>query len=293
MHVRVVPAALLATFGCLVTACSSGSAAKTTTTGSLAKVVPASAGLIAGTPPTSDDRAWSLAGTPTVKTLTQLDLRTGKQLGIVPVSASATSVALSVSGVIGLGLGTNRSGAIEFHNGTTGAPLSSTPLAEPVIDVAAGADGTTFYALYAKGRVNTVAVINQESGLVEATLPVLTNAVAIVPTPDQQAVYVLSGSGIVDEVSASDGHRLAEISLPTAGVDLALAPSGKTLFVLGGSSSAPSISIVDLATDAQQAVIPAAADSVAIAPGLDDDHVYDYVGSSTIGNVQLIKLTSG
>ena len=273
----------------LVAACSSSSSGGGAPS-KLARIIPASAGLIAGTSPTSDDRSWVLAGTPTVKTLSQINLRNGKQLSILPMSADATSVTASVSGVLCVGIGTRRSGEIEFRNGSTGALLSSLPVAAPVIDVAAGSDGTTMYVLYGRRGVFTVAVVNSQTRLIEVTLPVLKDAVALAPTPDQNAVYVMSASGLIDEVSTSDGRRLAEFRVSDAGIDLTLAPSGKTMYVLEGSAASPAVAIIDLTKDAQTAVAPAAANSVGIAPGFDDQHLYNFVGTSAVGNIQLITL---
>ena len=273
----------------LVAACSSSSSGGAPSS-KLASIIPASAGLIAGTSPTSDDRVWVLAGTPRVKTLSQLNLRDGKQVSIVPVSADAIAVTASVSGVLCVGTATRRSGAIELRNGSTGALLTTVPVAAPVIDVAAGSDGTTMYVLYGLHGVFTVAEVDSQTGLVEVTLPVLKDAVALAPTPAQDAIYVVSASGLIDEVSTSDGRRLAEFRVSDTGIDLTLAPSGKTMYVLEGPAPAPAIAVIDLAKDAQTSVGPAAANSVGIAPGYDDQHLYDFVGTSAVGNVQLIAL---
>ncbi|HEX3705541.1 MAG TPA: hypothetical protein VHV76_02830 [Mycobacteriales bacterium] len=292
MRTRPARTAAILALACLA-ACSSGSNPKPAgSMSSVTRIIPAQAGLVAGTGPTGDGRTWVLAGSKAVKTLAQIVLRSGKQVALRPVAKEATSVAASVSGVIGVGLATGNSGAIQFRNGTTGGLLSTTSVAAPVIDVAAGDDATTFYLLTVRRGVATIAVVNSQSGKVEATVPVAAAAVAVVPTPDQQAVYVLSSSGVIDQVSAStSGRREAEFSVPISGIDLALSPSGKTLFVLGGPAATPSISIVDLATEAQVSVAPAAAHSVAVAAGLDDNHVYDLVGTRKVGNIQLIKLT--
>ena len=71
-----------------------------------------------------------------------------------------------------------------------------------------------------------------------------------------------------------------------------MAPSGQTLFALGGGKQARAIARIDLKTDSQEATVPAAADSVAIAPGIDDRQVYDFVGTPRIGNVQIFTLPS-
>jgi hypothetical protein len=280
--------------GSTSTGSTSTGSASTGSTSQVAQIIPAGVGLRGGTDPAADGRIWVLAGNKNVKNLGHYDLRSGKQLALAPVGAAATSIAASASGVIGVGSATKRGGAVEFLNTTTGAPLSSIRIAGAVFDMAAGDDGTTFYALFSQRGGATLAVIDSRTRVVEDTVPVVANAVAVVPTHDERNVYVLSRTGTIDEVSATKpGRPYAEFTLPTAGVDLALSASGKTLYVLGGPPSSRSISVVDLATESQVSAASAAAHSVAITAGPADDEVYDFVGTPKIGNVQLIKLNGG
>lgn len=236
-----------------------------------------------------------LGGSRHIKTLTEIRLSDGEVLNISPASASATSVAESVTGQIGLGLGTKKDGAIEFRSGGNGAVLGETPLAGPAISVTAGDDGTTFYVLNGHAtRVgnDNVAVVSAQNHQVQKTVPAPANSVAVAVTPDQSSVYVLTKFGVISQISLADGDVLAQFGVNMIGIGLAMAPSGETLFVLGGPPDACVIARVDLATDSQDNAVPAAGNSVALAAGLDDRHVYNYVGTPQVGNVQIIQLPS-
>jgi hypothetical protein len=257
--------------------------------------VAASAGTISGTSPSADGRVWALGGTRTVKTLTEIRMSDGAVLKIAPASAASTAVAQSVTGQLAVGIGAATTGAVEFHDGAAGTVVATVPLMAPVISVAAGDDGTTFYALSGdNSRVgnDNVAVINSQSHQVQKTISAPPESVAAQPTPDQSSVYVLTKFGQVNEISIATGQTQAQFTLNMIGVGLAMAPSGKTLFVLGGPPNGRAIALVDLNTDSQTGAVPAAGDSVALASGVDDLHLYDYVGTPKVGNVQVIQLPS-
>jgi hypothetical protein len=280
----------------LLAACSSGSPAKhAPATAPPPRIIATSAGTLSGTSPTSDGRIWALGGNARIKTLTEVRLRDGEVLNISPADASSTSVAASVTGQLGVGIGTKTTGAIEFRNGSTGAVLGTTPLPEPAIAVSAGDDGTTFYVLDGRqGRDgnDNVAIVDSQNRQIQKTLAVPPKSVAVQPTPDQSSVYVLSRFGVVTEVSVATGRDEAQFAVNMIGIGLAMAPSGQTLFVLGGPPDGRAIARVDLKTDSQDSAVPAAGNSVDIAPGVDDRQIYDYVGTPQVGNLQIIQLPS-
>lgn len=293
MRRRLICAALLATVGS-ISACSSSSSGGKTPPASPEppRIVPTSAGTLSGTGPTSDGRIWVLGGSRRVKTLTNIRLSDGKVLTVASVSPTATAVAQSVTGQFAVGTGTPTTGAVDFRNGNTGAVLATTPLPKPVISVAAGDDGTTFYVLNGTNGVDNVAIVDSQNDQVQQTVPAPSDAVAVVATPDQSSVYVLTKSGGINEISVASGRVEADFGVDMTGIGLAMAPSGQTLFVLGGPSSANAIAQVDLDKDSQTGVVPAAGHSVAVAAGVDDTHVLDYVGTPRVGNVQIIQLSS-
>jgi DNA-binding beta-propeller fold protein YncE len=260
------------------------------------RIVAASAGTISGTSPSTDGRVWTLGGTHTVKTLTEIRMSDGEILNIAPASAASTGVAQSLTGQLAVGLGTANTGSLEFRNGSSGAVVAAVPLADPAISVAVGDDGTTFYVLNGHNDnrlgADNLAVVDSQTHQVQKTIAAPPASVAIQPTPDQSAVYVLTRFGQVNEISVATGQTEAQFTLNMIGVGLAIAPSGQTLFVLGGPPDARAIALVDLKTDSQASAVPAAANSVALASGVDDRHLYDFVGTPKVGNVQVIQLPS-
>ncbi len=281
-------AVLLAGTTVVAAACSSGSSGKPPAAPAVPpRIVPASAGTISGTSPSTDGRVWVLAGTRRVKTLTEIRMSDGKVLDIAPADADATSVAQSVNGQLAVGLGTAKTGAVEICDGKSAAVVATIPLAGPATAVATGDDGTTGYVLTGG---DSVAVVSLQTHQVQKTIAVPHESVGVQPTPDQSSIYVLTRSGQINEISLASGQTQAQFTLTMNGVGLAMAPSGQTLFVLGGSPTARAVALVDLGTDSQTGAVPAAGDSVALAPGLDDTHLYDFVGTPQIGNVQVIQL---
>jgi hypothetical protein len=250
------------------------------------------AGTIAGTAPLSDGRNWVLAGTKSVKVIAQVDLSEGKQVKVAPVNAAATSITTSARGRVVLGIANGKIGALELHDRTTGALLSTIPMPFPVMDVAAGRTGT-LYALGVTPSQASVTLYNQKGSLTEQTISVARDAIAVAAAPDQSSVFVLLHSGVVDEYATENGKPLATFSLPVRGLDLAQAPSANTLFVLGKTGAKRSVSVIDLGTEAQVASVPAPEHSVAIATGAQGDELYDFVGTPKVGNLQLIKIPGG
>ena len=84
------------------------------------------AGLIAGTAPQLNGDLWVLAGTTLgARTLHQLDLTTDTFAPALPATGSATSLTQSSSTLLGLGLASPLTGAVEFVDGDTGATIST------------------------------------------------------------------------------------------------------------------------------------------------------------------------
>jgi len=290
----MVPLTLVATAALLV-ACGSSSTAPGHTSPTAAKVVPSHiypgpAGLTAIGQPQSNGVMWILAGSGSVKALDQLDLSSAKVLGAVPESPSADSVAQSPSGVLAVGLATPTSGAVELHNGATGALVATIPVGAPVRQVAFGADGNTLYVLNGTASSMSVAVVDTQTRTVQGSIGVSLATVAIAPTPEQTAIWTLQSSGTAVEVATAGTTVLARFPVGHSGTALALSPSGNTLYALKGHSTAPNVAVVDLATEQVSKVLPAPADAVALAVAPSGSALYVGVGTPALGNVQAFSL---
>ncbi len=255
-----------------------------------AQAVPAPVGLLSASAPQANGIAWVLAGGRRVKTINEIQLSTGKQEHATGVSTDAQAVTQSSAGLIALGLGTARAGAVELLDGSTGSLDATIPVSDPVIALAFGDDGTTLYALEGVGKVRAVAVIDTTTRKVERSIGLPSDAVSIAPTPDQRAIWSVQASGTVQETSVAGNKAITTFSAGNAAIAIAISPDGNTLYVLKGTEETANIAAVAVATETVEQVLPAARHSVALATSLDGSQLYDFVGTPTYGNIQILDL---
>jgi len=249
--------------------------------------VPAPAGLLGGGAPQADGQMWVLGGTSSSRTLQLLDLTDGKAALIVPESAAAAAVSQSPSGLLGVGLATATTGALEVRNGATGALQASVAVGAPVRAVAAGGDGTTFYVLDGTSSVASVALVNAAAGRAGVTLPVPADTIAVAIDPLGQNLYALERSGQVTQVAVGSGQVVARYAVGASPRRLAISSDGHTLYVLKGSGGVDDVSVVMTTTERQVAALPAPADCVGLELSLDGRQLYELVGTPSIGNIQV------
>jgi len=254
-------------------------------------IIPAPAGMVDGTTPATNGLMWVLAGTGPERTLRQIDVASRSDQGAVPAPSSAVAVAESVTGQLGVGLATGRTGALEIRNGTTGALQATVPVADPVRAVAAGTNGTTFYVLEGTARAASVATVDLPADRVEGVVPVPLLAVAAIPNPGQYALWVLQANGVVSAVALASGKITTQFSIGDSGRALALSPDGSTLYVLKGRGAVRNVAVVALATESVIHVLPASANALDVVLSPDGGTVYDLVGTSTLGNIQAFRLS--
>lgn len=254
------------------------------------RAVAVPAGLLAGTVPQPNGALWVLAGTRSVRAINEINLSTGTQNLSVGVSNASQALAQSSTGVLALGLASPKSGAVELLDTSTGAVTGTIPVGAPVISVAFGDDGVTLYVLNGTAKTRSVTVINTSTQKVTGTIGLPSDARSIVPTPDQRAIWSVQASGVVQETSLTN-HRPIE-SFPTAspGIAVTVAPSGGVLYVLKGTSALANIAVISVATERITSVLAAAANSVGLGISLDGSQLYDFVGSLSYGNIQILDL---
>lgn len=206
------------------------------------------------------------------------------------VSNAASAIAEASTGVIGLGMATSNSGAIEFLNGSTGAPIRTVALSGPVESVAAGDDGVTFYALNGTTSARAVAVIDSQTGKIAATVPAPNDGVAVVPSPNQKSLYILESNGNVDEVEVPSGQLEALFPIGHSGHAIGLSPDGDTLYVLKGQGTSRNVAVVDVSTEHIVKVLPAPADANGISLSPDGNTLYVSTGTATFGNIQTYRV---
>jgi DNA-binding beta-propeller fold protein YncE len=288
-HVRGIIVGVLG--AAALTACASGGSGQQVQQGSPDKpqqVLPAPKGLLAAAQPQPNGTMWALAGDGASKGLFDLSLATGKGAGSISVSNAAQSVTESLAGVVGLALGTGRTGALELLNGSTGKVIRTIPLGAPARDVVVASDGTTFYALDGNSKSASVTVVNSRNGDGQGTVPVPVNTVSIAPDAQGSSFYALQPDGTVSQVAVVGGKIMASFATGPGGRSLALSPDGTTLYVLkDASASTANVAEVDLATESVQRTLPAPASSMQVLVSADGTQLYQLVGTSAYGNIQV------
>ena len=272
--------------------CGSGSKARSTAPQPVdpATVYPAAAGLRGGGPPQPNGSTWVLVRTGAAANVQDLDLATGKVVGVVPVSAAASAVTELSTGVLVVGTATSRAGSLELRNGTTGTLSRTVALSGPVHALAPGANGTTVYALVGTTKAEAVEVVDSADGKVTGTIAVSTGSVAVAASPAGSDVYVLAASGSVTDYPTAGGSAASSFPVGSDGVGLAISPDGTTLYVLKGPATSRNVAVVDLATQSVRRVLPAPANAVGLAVAADGSTLYDLVGTPSYGNIQAFRL---
>lgn len=272
-----------------------GSSTKATTTTKARKAravqaLPGPARLLSAGPPQANGTIWVLSGGKAVRTLNKINLSTRKQQAAVGVNASATAVTQSSLGTVALGLGTAKTGAVQFRNGATGAPLRAVvATSAPVKALAFDQNGTTLYVLNGTGSVDSIAVISVRAHRVTRTIPVSSDTVSIAAGP-ARAIWAVNSEGVVEEISTRTRMPTESFPVGSSAVALAVSPAGNRLYVLKGTRKVANIAVVNLNLDAVVRALPAASASVGLTISLDGGQLYDLVGTRGRGNIQLIKL---
>ena len=284
------------TAGSFLAACGGGSSGGTTTTAGATNEVrptrtfPGPAGLSDSGEPQPDGFMWLLARPGGSANIQQLNLTTGSIGQIIPETSGADSISQSSSGVVGVGVATARTGALELRNGASGALVASVPIGAPVKDVYAGADGTTFYVLNGTTSSASVTLVNSGTDRTSASVPVPLDTVAIAVDPSGQNLFALGSGGKVDQITVGSAAVTASYPVGHDPIALAVSTSGSTLFVLNSVGSGANVGVIDVATEAQARVLPAPADAVAVQVSPDGGSLYVAVGTPTVGNIQVYAI---
>jgi len=276
---------------CALAACSSGitlSAAPTPSNHRPERIVAAPKNLRSAAEPQPNGTIWTLAGDGATRALWEFNLAGGKKpIGAKPVSNAAQSIAESLTGVIGVALGTSRSGALELLNGSTGVVSRTVPIGAPARQVVVGSDGSTFYVLNGTPASASVTIVNSANGRTLGTVPVPLDTVSVVPDVQEATVYALQPSGVVSQIAVAGGKIMSNFRTGTGGRSIALSPDGNTLYVLKGAATAPNVAVIDVATASIQRVLPAPANCLQILVSASGGELYQMVGTPGYGNIQV------
>ncbi len=257
------------------------------------KVVPGPSGIVAMTAPDPTQVGWVLAGTPTVKTLTQLNVKTGVVSKIVGVSSAGSALSQTLQGTLVLGLRTATAGAVELYDPTSSALLKSAPVAAPVFNVAVSPTTGRIFVLQGNDQNRSVAILDPGTLATSTSFPVDNRAVAVEPVSADTGALVLLANGTVEVLSTATGKITTQFTTGPSGRAMALSPDGLTLYVLRRvtnlhviPSEGANVALVDLVKEQVRRVLPAPAYCVDIELSRNGLLLYDAVGTSTYGNVQ-------
>jgi DNA-binding beta-propeller fold protein YncE len=251
------------------------------------RILDAPKGLQSAAQPQPDGTVWALAGNARSKALFDIDLANGSGIGSVPVSNTAQSVTESLTGVVGLALGSGRTGALELLNGSTGKVTQTIPLGAPARAVALGGDGATFYVLDGTPRSASVTVVDSQNGAVQGTIPVPLDTVSIAPDPQGTSLYALQPTGQISQIALAGGQIVSSFPVGSAARSVAVSPDGSTLYVLKDAGPDANVAVVDLATQSVQRVLPAPVKCLQVLVSADGSELYQVVGTSAYGNIQV------
>jgi DNA-binding beta-propeller fold protein YncE len=274
-------------------ACSSGESLSGQPTQAAAvkprQIFAAPKNLLAAGQPQPNGTFWALAGNAESKGLFDINLEDGAGIGSVSVSNAAKSVTESLSGVIGLALGGSKAGALELLDGSTGKVTTTIRLGAPARDVIVGSGGATFYVLDGTAKSASVTIVNSQTGGVQGTLPMPLNTVSIAPDSLGVSVYALQPDGQVSQVAVAGGQIMTSFPTGPGARSIALSPDGYTLYVLRNAGENANVARVNIATESVQQVLPAPAHSVQVLVSADGNELYQLVGTSSYGNIQVFK----
>lgn len=294
----------LSSVAVIMAACSSSTTAGSGTT-SVAKILPVKAyaapsNLIGFSQIAPNNTAWILSGTAAAKTIQSINLNTGSLSAPVGVSSSASSIALTPSGVIAIGWATPNAGAVQlFSVSNPSVVLATIPVAAPVIRVEPVSNGAALYVLERLNGAVSVQVVSIQAqkvvpvGTGNISIPLPGDTLGMVPSVDGNSIYIVEASGQAEHISMQTGNVEASFPVGLSAKDVTLSTNGQTIYVLKCPGSICNVAEFD----AYGYVIignplPAPLNTVQIQISPDDSTIWDAVGSPIYGNVQAFSLTS-
>jgi len=196
-------------------------------------IVPVSEGALSMGPLQPNSEVAVLAGTSSSKGVFFYDLASGKEVGSFSVSNLATAVTELPSGMVAVGLGNSRVGAVD-RDTTSGQQLASIPVAAPVRGLALGTNGNSIDVLVGTSMTRAVVVLDVTTRLATTTIPVSANTVAIAPSTSGTEFYGLDVNGFVGVYAMTTGQKIGTFPVGHSGIDVVASPDGSALYVLKG-----------------------------------------------------------
>jgi hypothetical protein len=272
--------------------CACGSAPARPPSTRPTQIVPTTPDLIAAGQPQVDGDLWFLAGSSSAKTVQEINLVTQKVTRVVPVAADASAIAESSTGTVAVGF-SDASGTLEFLNGATGVVVGTVNVAQPIRDISVEGTTANFFVLDGTATASTVNAVSADGAKVPAAIGVPLHSVALVVDPSATNLYLLQSGGTVLDLPIPNGSTPVASSSFFAGdgaVRLALSGDGSSLYVLKSIAKGCNVGVFNLSLQSQVRVLAAPAGCVDLVPSIDGTHLLVLVGTSTVGNIQVIPV---
>ena len=134
--------------------------------------------------------------------------------------------------------------------------------------------------------------VDAQTNAVGNSIAVPPDSLVALPDPLQHQLYVLESDGNVTTISLSSGQPVATFAVGRSPTRMVLNNDGTQLYVLKGGGGSCSVGVVDTSTQSQVSSMPAPTNCVDLQISNDSRFVYDLVGTSTLGNIQVFPLSS-
>jgi hypothetical protein len=250
-------------------------------------IVPAPAGIIGGSLVGKGQNAWVLTNTGTASNAQLLSVTTGKVTEIIPTSINSTSIAFGGMNMIAVGAGTTTSGFVSFYNVSTKVEMGVIATAGPVSAVCPVPNSKNFYAMISTPTSKAVQILNPSLMRLESfSLPLPSDAVSFVASADGGSIVVLKTGGKVTYISTTTGQVTQTFQVGADPVAVAVNPDATRLYVLKGVETL-NVAVIDTSTEAVLRAMAAPRNTHSIAVTSDGTSLIDFVGTPTIGNIQV------
>jgi hypothetical protein len=245
--------------------------------------------VIAVTNEQADGSVWVLTGRTGHKTMSKIDVASGKVERIESVSGQATSIAQSSTGGLVLGTANGTSSAVVLYGGATGSFLGAVRMSAPIQNVAIASDGSVVYAVEAFRHHTTLQTFDiSRKGFGFA---MSSDAVGVIPIPGGSAVWVVRSNGSLYKFGFFPQRVENRIAASTpAARALSLSPNGFSLYVLVSESTGHQEVRTFTPRGESRTVITVPSGSVDIANSADGSTLLDAVTRGGSGYVDVIPL---
>ncbi|MFC5408321.1 beta-propeller fold lactonase family protein [Larkinella bovis] len=235
--------------------------------------------LIHGTGITNVAQAQFLYVVNVAPNVSVVDVATNQIVATLPVGITPLDVAISPDGKK-IYVGNLRPNVISVINAQTNQIEALLPTYESPRKVLVNPNGKYLYTVNALS--NNVLVFNTATNLPVATITIGENARSLSSAHDGSYIYIGVGEGSPRVHIINTINNTIETTIPMGGKisDLVLSPDGRSLYVTHDDSRFTNVSVINLATNKPEKIIPINDLSTSATPSLDGSRLYLLMSNS-------------